>query len=314
MNQTTQKEGTTKIGVFYDGNYFLHISNYYNYVHARKQRVSISGLHNFIRQQVSIEEDTDVRRCRIVDAHYFRGRLNAQDASQKGNLLYYDRVFDEILNSEGVVTHYLPIRTGFTRQEKGVEVWLSLEAYELAHLKQFDVVALIGSDSDYVLLARKLAALGTRVMLISWEFEYISEEGQKTVTRTSTDLYNQVTYSLPMYSIIEGKVLRDETEINDLFVVSAPKGPNTVQGTPYPQPIEEVIVDGDVVQGEIHSLKSGYGFIKYPPNNLFFHYTSVLETEFLDLREGDVVEFVVANNEEGKQIARNVRVVEEDAY
>jgi len=297
----------TKIGVFYDGNYFLHVSNYYNYVHARKARLSIAGLHQFIRQQVAAEEGVDVRHCKIVDAHYFRGRLNAQEASQKGNLLYYDRVFDDILMSEGVVTHYLPIRTYFgRREEKGVEVWLSLEAYELTHHKDFDVIVIIGSDGDYVPLARKLNTLGTRVMLVNWEFEYTNEEGVKMVTRTSSDLIEEVTYPLPMHAIIEGKVRRQAAgNVEDLFVQSAASRYQTANpDAPMPE-----VVEGEVAQGEIHSLKNGYGFIKYPPNNLFFHYTSVVEGDFSELQEGDAVEFTFAKNDEGQPIAKNVRLL-----
>ena len=73
----------TRIGVFYDGNYFLHVSNFYNYFHERKSRISISGLHHFIRNHVAQQEGTDERLCQIVDAHYFRGRLSANEASQQ---------------------------------------------------------------------------------------------------------------------------------------------------------------------------------------------------------------------------------------
>ena len=67
-----------RIGVFYDGNYFLHVSNYYNYDHARRRRLSIAGLHEFIRYQVAAEEDnSDPRQCQIVDAHYFRTRRSS---------------------------------------------------------------------------------------------------------------------------------------------------------------------------------------------------------------------------------------------
>jgi cold shock CspA family protein/uncharacterized LabA/DUF88 family protein len=299
----------TKIGVFYDGNYFLHVSNYYNYVHPKRARLSIAGLHQFIRQQVAAEESVDVRHCKIVDAHYFRGRLNAQEASQKGNLLYYDRVFDDILMSEGVVTHYLPIRTFFgKREEKGVEVWLSLEAFELTQLKNFNVIVLIGSDGDYVPLARKLNTLGARVMLVNWEFEYANEEGVKMITRTSSDLIEEVTYPLPMNAIIEGKVRRQAAgNVEDLFVQSAT---TRYQGLePGATPVETNVVEGEVAQGEIHSLKNGYGFIKYPPNNLFFHYTSVVEGDFSELQEGDPVEFTFAKNDDGQPIAKNVRLM-----
>ena len=278
MAKELKTDRLVRIGVFYDGNYFLHVSNYYNYVHARRSRLSIAGLHEFICHQVAAEEGADTRHCKIVDAHYFRGRLNAQEASQKGNLLYYDRVFDDILMSEGVVTHYLPIRTIFGRREdKGVEVWLSLEAYELARYKSFDVVVLIGSDGDYVPLARKLNTLGVRVMLINWEFEFTNEEGHKTVTRTSQDLAAEATYDVAMHDVADGKELISAFDINNLFVVpSASRQPFVpfVDSEPrLPRPAASLSTEpeGETAQGEIFSLKNGYGFIKYPPNNLFFH-------------------------------------------
>ena len=110
------KNGVVRIGVFYDGNYFLHVSNYYNYFHSRRRRISIAGLHTFIRQQVAEEMQAEYRLCHVVDAHYFRGRMSAYEASQRGNQLYNDRLFDDVLMSEGVVTHYLPLRNrGFAR-------------------------------------------------------------------------------------------------------------------------------------------------------------------------------------------------------
>ena len=69
----------TRIGVFYDGNFFFHVSNYYHYYHERHSRISISGLHAFIRDEVAKCENTDARYCQIVDAHYFRGRLRCGD-------------------------------------------------------------------------------------------------------------------------------------------------------------------------------------------------------------------------------------------
>ena len=34
----------TRIGIFYDGNFFFHVSNYYHYHHERRARISIGGL------------------------------------------------------------------------------------------------------------------------------------------------------------------------------------------------------------------------------------------------------------------------------
>ena len=53
----------TRIGVFYDGNFFYHVSSYYHYSHVRKARISVTGLHEFIRNQVAASESCDVKYC-----------------------------------------------------------------------------------------------------------------------------------------------------------------------------------------------------------------------------------------------------------
>jgi uncharacterized LabA/DUF88 family protein/cold shock CspA family protein len=289
-----------RIGVFYDGNYFSHVSNYYNYEHARKRRLSISGLHNFIRHQIGNEEGVDSRLCQIVDSHYFRGRLSAQEASQKGDALYWDRVFEDILMSEGITTHYLPIKTyNGLRQEKGIDVWLALEAFELAFYKRFSVVVLIASDGDYVPLIRKLNSLGTRVMLLSWDFEYLTDNGQRFVTRTSQDLLEEVSYPMAMHELIDNRLRKNDPLVNNLFVQTESK---------RAWPNHSVDVDNGPRTGEILSIKNGFGFIKYPPNNLFFHYTNVVDIDFNELKAGDEVEYVIEKSSEGDMVAKQVKL------
>jgi uncharacterized LabA/DUF88 family protein/cold shock CspA family protein len=295
------QEKLVRIGVFYDGNYFLHVSNFYNYEHARKRRLSISGLHEFIRHQVGVEESIDVRLCQIVDSHYFRGRLSAQEASQRGDTLYWDRVFDDILMSEGITTHYLPLKTiGGQKQEKGIDVWLALEAFELAFYKRFNVLVLIASDGDYVPLVRKLNTLGTRVMVLSWDFEYITDTGQEFMTRTSQDLLEEVTYPVAMHEIIDNRVKRNDSLVNNLFVKGESRRSDTL--TSSQQSI-------DNPTSEIMRLNPGYGFIKYPPNNLFFHFTSVVGGDFNDLKLGDKVQFKIGKNDKNEDVAREVMLI-----
>lgn len=292
-----------RIGVFYDGNYFWQVSNYYAYSHVRKKRLSVPGLHEFIRHQVAEEEGSDVRLCQIVDAHYFRGRLNAYDAGQRGDMIFWDRVFDDVLMNEGVNTHYMPLKNtydGQRQQEKGIDVWLALEAYEMAVYKKFNVLVLVASDGDYVPLIRKLNTLGTRVMVLSWDFEYTTDTGQRYVTRTSQDLLEEVTYPIAMHEIIDNRVRRNDPLINNLFVNTELKKP--ISGKPVTAPV-------NVNDGEILSLKNGYGFIKYPPNNLFFHHSTLIDTDFNDLQVGDKVEFTIERGAEGQEIAKNVRII-----
>ena len=291
----------TRIGVFYDGNYFLHVSNYYNYSHERKNRLSIAGLHHFIKNQVAQQESTDERLCQIVDAHYFRGRLTANEAKATGQTLYYDRLFDDILSSEGVTTHYLPLRSkqGGGKQEKGIDVWLALEAFEQAFYKRFNVLVLIACDGDYVPLIRKLNALGTRVMVLSWDFEYTNDNGKSMTTRTSQELLEEVTYPIAMHEIIDNRVRKNEPLINGLFV------PKNEGISPRPRLLREATNSSEIV-----SLKGGYGFIKYPPNNLFFCYKDVVDIDFNDLKVNDKVSFTTEKGADGTDVAKNVKLLE----
>lgn len=303
MAQSSTPPGLTRIGVFYDGNYFHHVSNYYNYEHPRKSRLSIAGLHNFIRHRIAEEEGDTPNRCQIVSAHYFRGRLNARDASQRGNLLYYDRVFDDILMSEGVITHYLPLR-GFTnrRDDHSIDVWLSMEAYELAAIKGLETVVLIGSDGDYVPLVRKLNALGVRVMVLGWDFSFKDDMGRMQVTRTSQDLLKEASYPMNMHQLIDEENSNDNPLIKNLFVQ-----PNVGHAKAKNKP-----ESAERHTSEVLSLKDGYGFIKFPNNNLFFFYGDMTEGEFNELQEGDLVEFGLGKNEQGEDVARDVRKLRED--
>jgi len=60
---------------------------------------------------------------------------------------------------------------------------------------------------------------------------------------------------------------------------------------------------------EILSMKTGYGFIKFPPNNLFFHYQNLNGIDFNDLTSGDKVQFEITKNEDGDDVAINVELV-----
>jgi len=296
----------TTIGVFYDGNYFQHISNYYAYHHERRARISVAGLHSFIRHRAALEENTEFHLNTIVDSHYFRGRLSAQEVSNEGNRLYFERLFDDILMMEGVTTHYLPVRyiQGY-RQERGIDVWLALEALELAYSKKYDVVCLVASDGDYVPLVRKLNTLGIRVMVLGWDFEYFDEEGGRRSTVTSQALLEVTNYPIPMHDIIDSKDESDSNFLIDQLFVERKKVPPTAPAKSFT--IED---EGEVKTSTIFALKDGYGFINYPlTNNLFFHFSFLVDTDFNDLHEGDVVEFTIGKNERGEPVARNVKLM-----
>lgn len=304
----TKNTGPLKVAVFYDGNFLLHTSNYYNYSHEKRSRLSINGLHNFVRNKVADLEKISLDQVLISEAHYFRGRLNAMDASQRGNQLYNDRVFDDVLMSEGINTHYLPLRNvSGRREERGTDVWLSLEAYSLAMEGKMDIAVLILSDTDYVPLLRKLNSVGVRVMLLGWEFDYTNEDGTKVVTRTSIELIQLAQYPIAMHSTIEEGLANEDPVIEGVFIGGAnlERAPvNSASSDDYDYS------DGEVETSEIFSLKNNFGFIRYPNNNLFFHALDLEGCEFEDLQEGDTVEFTIGKNQLQQDVAKNVRKLE----
>lgn len=337
-----------RIGIFYDGNYFYHVSNYYCYAHPRRARLSIPGIHEFIKKMVSEKEHVDERLCQIVDCHYFRGRLPAMEANAR-RILLNERIFDDILMREGVVTHYLPMSHGM---EKGVDVSLALETLELAIFKQFNILVLIASDGDYVPLVRKLNSLGTRVMVLAWNFEYMDDNGNLRYTGTSQKLLSEVSYPLIMDQIIDGKIRFDRINVDSLFVPSSQNSrwnagtgdsgtddfPEDEEGDSYPAsddvppddpgadvpPDDPALPDsgpsgdgagsepsgGSFVRGRIVQLKNGYGFIASEglQKNLFFFWEDLENIDFNDLRIGDEVEYEPGRNDRGDCARRVHRV------
>lgn len=329
---------TTRIGVFYDGNYLMHVSRYYNYVHDRKARISISGLHNFIRQYIAASDGLAMELCPIVDAHYFRGRLGAYETAQREKQLLYERVFDDILTNEGVTTHYLPIRIfGTSRSESNTEVWLSLEAYELTLHKRFDVVVLIASDGDYTPLVRKLNTLGTRVMLVHWEFSYVDDLGRERVSQTSRDLVAESAYPIALHTLIDESEEGEDATIDALFVPKKEDRPY-IPGRRYETDVEVSYsssaystdsysngaaaagahaynasspVSENAVRktGTIKALKDGYGFISSYPRDAFFYHTAITNLEFSQLQVGDNVEYSEETMNDGRVVAKEIAVV-----
>lgn len=311
-----------RIGVFYDGTYFQKASQYYRYQHERRSRLSIGGLHDFIRGTLAEKESVDARYCQIVDAHYFRGRISAAEARER-DALYADRVIDDILMHEGVVTHYLPLQNG---QEKGFDVWFALEAFELAMYKRFDVIALVAGDGDYVPLVRKLNTLGTRVLLVGFDYQYV-RDGETFNSRTSSKLIEECTYPILLSTLIDDRTQRNEPWMGSLFLSRPDRAPeraagpgNAPRGTGVPEAAAQEMSPGadpaadsegasGEQQGEILNLREGYGFIRRDGgDNLFFHMSSLIDVSFPELHIGQRVVFVQRTTARG-QVAQQVRAI-----
>jgi cold shock CspA family protein len=302
-------EALTRIGIFYDGSFFNMVSNYYVYHHARGARLSIGGLHEFIRKRVAQEELRDVKLCRIVDIHYFRGRFSAEETNDAGKLLA-ERTFDDVLMREGVTTHYLPMDP--SGGEKGIDVWFALETYELALHKHFDVCVLIACDSDYLPLIRKLNALGTRVMLLGFDFEYTDLHARPRKTKTAQAMLREATYPVLMSALIDDKSQNEV--VRELFLAAHDNSPRP---PPTPAHAAERVAQTARARGKIQNVitreaeNRRFGFISPDGagDNLWFGEQDVENAAFDTLKKGDAVSYELGTNALGvcaKHVRRDV--------
>jgi len=209
-----RKKAHVRIGIYYDGHYFYKASNFYKFDHSRQARISITGLHNYILNEVSARINADIDSCKIVEAHYFRGR-----STKAGNekAIIGERYFEDALTREGVNLHYLPLIRGANNElkEKGIDVSLALDAYKKASAKTFDIFVLIAGDGDYLPLVRELQTMAVpiEVMLVSWDFECINGD----ITMTSQDLLEEVKYPIQMANVIDDRLNLKNPVILGLF-------------------------------------------------------------------------------------------------
>lgn len=158
------------IGVFIDGGYYAKIDE--GLKKNLSLQVNLSSLLAYLRRQVSAKYQVPYEDCQITENHYFRGRYRVYDANNK-HLLYSERKFEDALIENDVVFHYKHLREvkkdgEVTIVEKGIDTWYALETYELTLLRKFEVVVLITGDADHEMIARKLKALKSRVLLLTW--------------------------------------------------------------------------------------------------------------------------------------------------
>ena len=158
------------IGVFIDGGYYAKIDE--GLKKNLSLQVNLGSLLAYLRRQVSAKYQVPYEDCQITENHYFRGRYRVYDANNK-HLLYSERKFEGALIENDVIFHYKHLRevkkgTEVTIVEKGIDTWYALETYELTLLRKFEVVVLITGDADHEMIARKLKALKSRVLLLTW--------------------------------------------------------------------------------------------------------------------------------------------------
>ena len=156
------------VGVFIDGGYYAKINE--GLAQQGPLRVNLTGLLQYIPKKICELDGIARRHMYITECHYYRGRYRAQDAKKK-DLLYSEREFEDSLIENDVIFHYKHLRENPRGGviEKGVDTWFALDTYEMTLIRKFDYVVFISGDADHEMLARKLKALKTHVILLTWD-------------------------------------------------------------------------------------------------------------------------------------------------
>ena len=156
------------IGVFIDGGYFAKINE--GLAKIKGGSVNVKGLLQYIPEAISRIDGVERRNLYITESHYYRGRYRVRDA-EKRNLLHSEREFEDSLIENDIIFHYKHLRENPQGGviEKGVDAWFALDTYEMTLFRKFDYVVLISGDADHEMLARKLKALKTHTILLTWD-------------------------------------------------------------------------------------------------------------------------------------------------
>ena len=156
------------IGVFIDGGYFAKINE--GLAKIKAGSVNVKGLLQYIPEIISKIDSVERRSLYITESHYYRGRYRVRDA-EKRNLLHSEREFEDSLIENDIIFHYKHLRENPQGGviEKGVDTWFALDTYEMTLYRDFDYVILISGDADHEMLARKLKALKTHTILLTWD-------------------------------------------------------------------------------------------------------------------------------------------------
>ncbi|MCY3674558.1 MAG: NYN domain-containing protein [Paracoccaceae bacterium] len=294
-----------RIGIFYDGGYFAKVSDYYRFHNWRKARISIEGFHDFLREEIAGLIGVKRKSCRVVGAHYYRGRYPAGDTDKNPGRLLGERKFDDALMKARVTTHYRPmgmIPDGRDR-ERGIDVLLTLDAYDAAVYNKMDVIVLVTGDGDFVPLVERLNSSNCIVAVPAWDIK--SPEGDVSL-RTSPDLLDVVPYPITMQKI-EDSSKKNDPLVTGIFVNEGFKSVNRDVNEPD-QNSNTLLPSGEEsVTGVIVNLPAGrdFGFIApdHGGENLFFHESWMKEgsREFEELETGDRAWFVIGKNDNTEQ-------------
>ena len=153
-----------RIGVFYDGTYFIKAQNYF---WGKKYGwLSFQEFHKLLESFIRTKEQAHVS-YKVVYSALFQG-VHKESAAQENNLRLDRKRHLDLLHA-GIEPKNVPMSE--TQGEKGIDVYMALETLQVGLDDKIDMAVLVTGDGDFVPLVRALMKNGVRVLIAYFEYE-----------------------------------------------------------------------------------------------------------------------------------------------
>jgi|SRR3569833_124290 len=153
-----------RIGVFYDGTYFIMAQNYF---WGKKYGwLSVQEFHKLLENFVRTKEQGHVS-YKVVYSAFFQG-VHKESTAQENNLRLDRKRHLDLLHA-GIEPKNVPMSE--SQGEKGIDVYMAVETLQIGLDDKIDMAILVTGDGDFVPLVRALMKNGVRVLISYFEYE-----------------------------------------------------------------------------------------------------------------------------------------------
>lgn len=185
----TKQKDFLRIGVFYDGTFFIKAQNYF---WGKKYGwLTFQEFHKLLEKYVGIKEQGH-SSYKVVYSAWFQGLFKESEATE--NNLRLDRKRHQDLLHAGIEPKNVPMSE--TKGEKAIDVYMAVETLQIGLDDKIDIAILVTGDGDYVPLVRTLMKNGIRVVIAYFEYE---EPNNKSFVNER--LVSSANYSLNINSL-----------------------------------------------------------------------------------------------------------------
>ncbi|MET8146210.1 NYN domain-containing protein [Sphaerisporangium sp. NPDC005288] len=160
---------TLRLGVLYDGGWFMHLWQYVADDSKWKKKLSFGGIHDLMCWYLHKELGTPLADLSVTEAHYVLGKPAKTDYRLSGGsrrpVGVMSNTWDRVLRKEGIIRHDVACTDESGNGEAGADVELALLAYELTIARKIDVAILVTGDADFLPLIYRLQERDIRVIV-----------------------------------------------------------------------------------------------------------------------------------------------------